>query len=65
MNDEPATDLPTNADGEVIGMEQVVPPEAPPMENASGLPQGDAIRQPADDIEPDEEEMAAQLGSLS
>jgi hypothetical protein len=65
MTDQPATDLPTNTDGEVIGMEQILPPEAPEMEDASGLPQGDAVEQPADEIEPDEEEAAAQLGSLS
>ncbi|HVF94883.1 MAG TPA: hypothetical protein VM900_11260 [Sphingomonas sp.] len=65
MADDQATDLPTNQDGEVVGMEQVLPPESPPMEDASGLPQGDAVEQPADDIEPEDEEAAAQLGSLS
>ena len=65
MTDEHATDLPTNPDGEVVGLEQILPPESPPMEDASGLPQGDAVDQPGDDVEPDEEEAAAQLGSLS
>jgi hypothetical protein len=45
--------------------EHIIPPEQPPMDDAAGGPQGDAVEQPADEVEPSEEEAVAQMGNLS
>lgn len=60
MTDEPTKPI---AEGSNMAVESTT--EHPETENTVDQPKGDAVDQPADDIEPGDEEAAAQMGNLS